>query len=83
MLREGVRDKHLEDSLVYTYFLLSHEDKLFSIHQTSSLPVEALAFSELKTPLLKSGQKKTVSCICDLCLTHVVGTPQNLCLTYF
>ena len=39
--------------LVYMYFpAFSLETKLFGIHQTSFLPVEALEFSELKTPLV-------------------------------
>ena len=42
---EGVPHKHLEGSLVYMYFpSLSLENKLFGIHQTSFLPVEALSF---------------------------------------
>ena len=53
MLREGVPHKHLEGSLVYMYFpSFSLENKPFGIHQTSFLPVEALEFSELKTPLV-------------------------------
>ena len=34
------------------YLSFSLENKLFGIHQTSFLPVEALEFSELKTPLV-------------------------------
>ena len=42
MLREGVPNNHLEGSLVYMYFpSFSLENKLFGIHQTSFLPVEA------------------------------------------
>ena len=38
---------------MYMYFPpFSLENKLFGIHQTSFLPVEALEFSELKTPLV-------------------------------
>ena len=38
---------------MYMYFpAFSLETKLFGIHQTSFLPVEALEFSELKTPLV-------------------------------
>ena len=45
--------KHLEGSLAYMYFhSFSLESKRFGIHQTSILPVEALEFSELKTPLV-------------------------------
>ena len=33
------------------FFFFSLESKLFGFHQTSFLPVEALEFSELKTPL--------------------------------
>ena len=53
ILREGVLHKHLQSSLVYTYFpSFSLENKLFGRHQTSFLPFEALEFSELKTPLV-------------------------------
>ena len=37
---------------VYVVSFFSLENKLFGIHQTSCLPVEALEFSELKTPLV-------------------------------
>ena len=36
----------------FSFFLPSLENKLLGIHQTSFLPVEALEFSELKTPLV-------------------------------
>ena len=48
-----VPHRHLEGVLVYTYFpSFSLENKVFGIHQTSFLPVVALEFSELKTPLV-------------------------------
>ena len=37
---------------VYVFSIFSLTNKLFGIHQTSFLPVEALEFSELKTPLV-------------------------------
>ena len=37
---------------VYVFPAFSLENKLFGIHQTSFLPVEALEFSELKIPLV-------------------------------
>ena len=38
---------------MYMHFsFFSFENKLFGIHQTPFLPVEALEFSELKTPLV-------------------------------
>ena len=41
---------HTPGRLFGVYFPL--ENKLFGIHQASFLPVEALKFSELKTPLV-------------------------------
>ena len=45
--------KHLEGSLVYMYFpFFPLKTSYLGIHQTSCGPVEALAFLELKTPLV-------------------------------
>ena len=59
MLCEEVPLKHLGGSLVYMLFaFLFLENKLFGIHQTSFLPVEALEFSELKEGVAPANQTK-------------------------
>ena len=56
ILREGVPHKHLEGSLCICIFLpfsfFFHWKPAFWYTQTSFLPVDALEFSELKTPLV-------------------------------
>ena len=47
------KKEHLGGSLVHMHFsFFPLKNKLFDIHQTPLLPVEALEFSDLKTPLV-------------------------------